>query len=86
MHKYATTLLSEVSKAAHSRMRVLKARIPSTICSIKLYPSVRLQNTSLDDRLSLLTFRSAMSRIPSTPVIGRGFPLHCLGVIWSSFV
>ena len=57
--------LSEVSKAVYSRMRVLKAKTPNTICKIKLYPSVRLQNTSLDDRLSPLTFRSTM--ITSVP-------------------
>ena len=62
----ATPLLSEVSKAVYSRMRVLKAKTPNTICKIKLYPSVRLQNTSLDDRLSPLTFRPAMiTSVPS---------------------
>ena len=68
MHEHATPLLSEVSKAVYSRMRVLKAKTPNTICKIKLYPSVRLQNTSLDDRLSPLTFRSTMiTSVPYRP-------------------
>lgn len=81
----ATPLLSEVSKAVHSRMRVLKARIPRTVCSIKLYPSVRLQNTSLDDRLSPLTFRPAMITLSGLPRDWKGFPLNCLGPIWSMY-
>ena len=84
MHRHATTatpLLSEASKAVYSRMRVLKAKIPNTICKIKLYPSVRLQNTSLDDRLSPLTFRSAMitSERLRTARDWKGFPLTLPG-------